>query len=446
MTDFLDQQLWLIYMQLVSLKWVWCFRVVSGYLVHHGYHESAETFAQSTGQTLEEEFSSIRSRKKIQKLILDGQISHAIKLTKQLHPGLLEQNANLLFMLRCRQFIEMVAGIDMGSLDADSDDDIIIALSPTSARQTTPESEAMDMSGVGMGTHIERHVFADTGCHSFHRSPGRQALSHHGKSSPLPRSGSRDKVQKSPSHSPTEITPNPDPIHNNLTVSLPANGGSHSNGVGVAAENESDDEDIIDGMITNGATVGVIERAESNETMEVEEVSDRMIESTNETSSSQVVHSVPTTTRTGVPFDVSNKPVTLHTRMEKKVDESLDMRLCGGNRPALERLLQFGHELQLFNSELRKEHGVNPSNDKLLQEAFSLLAYSDPWSSPIASLLNPIQREPVCDALNGAILESHQLSKQSPLELAVQHTKQCLRLMSKSGIGSCAFVAVDDFA
>ena len=60
-------------------------------------------------------------------------------------------------------------------------------------------------------------------------------------------------------------------------------------------------------------------------------------------------------------------------RMEKVVDDkSLDMRLCGGNRPALERLLQFGHELQLFNSELRKEHGANPSNDKLLQVRWML--------------------------------------------------------------------------
>ena len=310
------------------IEWMLYFRVVSGYLVHHGYHESAETFAQSTGQTLEEEFSSIRSRKsaklpfscpstrpcksvyflspEIQRLILDGQISHAIKLTKQLHPGLLEQNANLLFTLRCRQFIEMVAGTDTGSLD--SDDDIIIALSPTSARQPTPESEAMDMSGVGVGTHVERHVFADTARYPFHRSPGRQASSHHGKTSPLQRSGSRDKVQKSPSHSPTEISPNLDPSHNNLTVGLPTNGGSHSNGMGVVVENGSDDDDdIIDGMITNGSTVDVIERAEGNETMEVEEVGDRIVESVNETSSSRVVCPVPAMTRTGVSFDINDK-------------------------------------------------------------------------------------------------------------------------------------------
>lgn len=40
----------------------------------------------------------------------------------------------------------------------------------------------------------------------------------------------------------------------------------------------------------------------------------------------------------------------------------------------------------------------------LLQDAFSLLAYSDPWNSPVGYQLDPIQREPVCSTLNSAIL------------------------------------------
>ena len=40
----------------------------------------------------------------------------------------------------------------------------------------------------------------------------------------------------------------------------------------------------------------------------------------------------------------------------------------------------------------------------LLQDAFSLLAYSDPWSSPVGYQLNPVLREPVCASLNSAIL------------------------------------------
>ncbi len=40
----------------------------------------------------------------------------------------------------------------------------------------------------------------------------------------------------------------------------------------------------------------------------------------------------------------------------------------------------------------------------VLQDAFSLVAYQDPWSSPVGFQLDPVQREPVCAALNSAIL------------------------------------------
>lgn len=39
-------------------------------------------------------------------------MGEAIEATQKLYPGLLERRPNLLFMLRCRQFIEMVNGTD----------------------------------------------------------------------------------------------------------------------------------------------------------------------------------------------------------------------------------------------------------------------------------------------------------------------------------------------
>ena len=33
-----------------------------------------------------------------------------------------------------------------------------------------------------------------------------------------------------------------------------------------------------------------------------------------------------------------------------------------------------------------------------------MLAYADPWSSPVGYQLDPVQREPICAALNSAIL------------------------------------------
>ena len=57
-----------------------------------------------------------------------------------------------------------------------------------------------------------------------------------------------------------------------------------------------------------------------------------------------------------------------------------------------------------MSDHLRREHGKNEVNKKALQEAFSLLAYSDPWTSPVGYLLDPLQREPICSSLNSAIL------------------------------------------
>jgi len=42
-------------------------------------------------------------------------------------------------------------------------------------------------------------------------------------------------------------------------------------------------------------------------------------------------------------------------------------------------------------------------------------------------------------------VEMQGLPKQPPLELAVAHTAQCLKVMSKAGIGSCAFADVNDY-
>ena len=40
-------------------------RIVSTYLVHHGYCATAEAFAKSTGQSFEEEVSSIKNRQSL---------------------------------------------------------------------------------------------------------------------------------------------------------------------------------------------------------------------------------------------------------------------------------------------------------------------------------------------------------------------------------------------
>lgn len=120
-------------------------------------------------------------------------------------------------------------------------------------------------------------------------------------------------------------------------------------------------------------------------------------------------------------------------------------QLCGGNNTAVEKMLEFGKELQAMHERLSKECGKQEANQKALQDAFSLLAYSDPWKSPVGYQLNPLRREPVCSSLNSAILESQSMSKTPPLELALRQVRQTVGLMSKVGPGTCAFTNLDDY-
>lgn len=114
------------------------YRLVSTYLVHHGYSATAESFAKGTEQKLNEDVSSIKTRQsrfqfrlkivnirqhsltfcclilfpEILRLVMSGRMGLAIEHTLRSYPGLLENNPNLMFMLKCRQFVEMVNGAD----------------------------------------------------------------------------------------------------------------------------------------------------------------------------------------------------------------------------------------------------------------------------------------------------------------------------------------------
>lgn len=50
----------------------------------------------------------------IQLLVLAGRISEAMRLVESSYPGLLASNPELLFKLKCRQFVEMIGGYDRG--------------------------------------------------------------------------------------------------------------------------------------------------------------------------------------------------------------------------------------------------------------------------------------------------------------------------------------------
>ncbi|XP_054020410.1 ran-binding protein 9 isoform X1 [Dryobates pubescens] len=137
-------------------------KMVSSYLVHHGYCATAEAFARSTDQTVLEELASIKNRQRIQKLVLAGRMGEAIETTQQLYPSLLERNPNLLFALKVRQFIEMVNGTDsevrcLGGHSPKSQDSYPVSPRSFSSPSMSP-SHGMNIhnlaTGKGSSTHF----------------------------------------------------------------------------------------------------------------------------------------------------------------------------------------------------------------------------------------------------------------------------------------------------
>ncbi|XP_069026233.1 ran-binding protein 9 [Embiotoca jacksoni] len=347
-------------------------KMVASYLVHHSYCATAEAFAKSTDQAVHEELASIKNRQKIQKLVLSGRMGEAIETTQQLYPNLLDRNPDLLFMLKVRQFIEMVNGTD-------SEVRCLGGRSPKS-QDSYPGSPLLFSSPSHKASSSQPYLtgFDSNCCNGVTSNKSHGSSPHSHKPCP-PGSGS----------------------------ALPASDVS-LNGTRSQQPISSNDVDMEVDHFTNGVT---------------------------ESSSNGFLNG---TSKHTMEADDCDADMEVESTQSKR-------QLCGGSQAAIERMIHFGRELQSMSEHLRRECGKNSANKKMLKDAFSLLAYSDPWNSPVGYQLDAIQREPVCSTLNSAILETHNLPKQPPLAQAVGQAAQCLAIMARTGSGSCAFASVDDY-
>ena len=77
------------------------------------------------------------------------------------------------------------------------------------------------------------------------------------------------------------------------------------------------------------------------------------------------------------------------------------------NPVRFDRLIAFGRQLQGMLQEMETTRGIkSDKNTKMLQDAFAMLAYPNPWDSPVGWQLEASEREFVSGSLNSAILES----------------------------------------
>lgn len=384
-------------------------RIVQTYLVHHGYCSAAEAFARSTGQAFTEDVKSIKNRQRIQKLVLRGRMGEAIEKTQSLYPGLLEQNPNLLFMLKCRQFVEMVNGTDS-------------EVRPSKSPRSQSSSPSMSPN---YSAYFHRPASNISSCSSPVVSSTSPSRSH------SPHSVSQFITPKT-SNMPVTIENNN--LNNNVTVTL-------SSIEEMNAANRVMNGEMLNGNSEVSGSTNLIHPDADVEMENLDNVNE------NADGSRTIPYATNGAVITSPVFQNGDEAEKQYEKVGNDMDvdaPTIRRQVCGGSQIAIEKMLQFGRDLHTMSVELKRDYGTNSANKKILQDAFSLLAYADPWSSPVGYQLDPVQREPVCAALNSAILESQNLPRQPPLEVAMAHTQELVKLMSKAGLGSCAFTNLDN--
>ena len=225
----------------------------------------------------------------ISKLVLAGRMGEAIDTTHQLYPGLLERDSNLLFMLKCRQFIEMVNGTDSEVRGA-------ALRSPRS--QHGGSNRSSPSLSPNHYTHSPRvSNLGSHGSHSGNTSPNRsKALK-----------GSHTNYQPYPQTSGSSSSSNSSNASINSTASSNSTSQNSSNGVSVAnnANSESSDTKIVsedhlnaantansnngNSVVTNGSDSRLIEDVEMLDGV-VGEANNVMTNGTNGSSNGQCMN------------------------------------------------------------------------------------------------------------------------------------------------------------
>ncbi|KAF8568491.1 hypothetical protein P879_03969 [Paragonimus westermani] len=94
------------------------------------------------------------------------------------------------------------------------------------------------------------------------------------------------------------------------------------------------------------------------------------------------------------------------------------------------RHVQFGRSLVNLVKQVRaRTGGLSLETERLLQQSVSLLAYSSPTSTtcPLRNLLDPIWRDTIANVINSAVLKAHDLPVQPALEQGLRALQRCFQ-------------------
>ncbi|CAA9994723.1 unnamed protein product [Nesidiocoris tenuis] len=287
-------------------------KIVTKYLLHNGYCNTAAAFASATGQNVQNDIEVVTKRQQVLGLVLEGQITHAMELIDLYYPGLLPDDTNLHLLLRVRQFIEVVSGADT-------------KFQPS--RKSVITSESME----------------------------------------------------------TDCASDPPSSSEGNTVT---NGHQQSN---------LSQWDMIRGC----SLERILECGKKLHALQVQLERNHLI---------------------------------------RPRHKSMSVKALGISIKRTKQHLV--HMISTFLVFMRVIFWRCSRN--MVCDAFSLISYADPHSSPVGWQLDPSQREVVADQLKEAILARTNVNNKTDLECYINYAKTLLRLMEAYGIGKAAFVNFDD--
>ncbi|XP_037891492.1 ran-binding protein 9 isoform X2 [Glossina fuscipes] len=398
-------------------------KMVSSYLVHNGYSRTAEAFFRTTGQTIREDMASIRNRQKILKLIMSGKMGQAIDHTLHSYPGLLESNKNLWFMLKCRQFIEMINGSDVEHCPSNKTAPVLKASVATTHHAGTTQTEIFASnqsaaSSAATTTAPPNQTSVIQSTKSYQNGNSRDISSN---GTTQLQNQSKDNGNEKENDDSTSI--------NMVTITETTNNAQNSKHTAVInADNELKNQT---NLVDQRSTSGGISTTNASKCNDNDYMNDVEMESNGHTTNGEIC-------KNGNPNNFND---SIDTDEEMDVDIAPTPRKCTNG---IERILEFGKDLSQMGQQLEKENKMTDEDRQMLQDAFSLIAYSNPWSSPLGWQLCPTKRETVCTALNSAILESMYYPRRPPLDYCVAHANELLKVMAQASLGACAFVNIND--
>ncbi|VDK32213.1 unnamed protein product [Taenia asiatica] len=338
------------------------------------------------GERWPETPEAANQRIRLAELISQGQYLQAISQLDHDYTSLVEAMPSIIFMLRCRYFIELLFTNQRPSEDTARKTTTASMVTPMKATSAPPNSDCRNGAKMGVGTTFKRPQPSS--------SP---ECSPCGGGSCFRQSAAvRRKCEE-----------------------------TNGNTNGIIGEDEDDEDLPIECIRQENGSVAILQapRCVQNGISMLTKEKRKATRSLFKCSSlNSVEKPLETPTHNGItqkstqdssdtPPEPSFYPIPIAEKipMQESAIVSLD----------LNSVVQLGRELRDKAQELQAKNALSPTQAALLQDAFSLIAYENPYESPFADLMHPRHRKILAESVNNAILVNLGKARYPLLEIGI---------------------------